>query len=452
MYKKGALCMATGGRKSTPPKKTNVKKAVKESKATKITAEREEEIARAISIIESKPHMLYIRYLLTKKLSFRFINNELYRLGLSATSEKTLADYYMSVIDPVVRKYSLSKLYQDYKKLATNIITKGKADGAEVETLNYKLEISKNEDLSSKFCMMVKSLDLGKVWTSEIYQAHGSNIENMPTDGDGVRILDITILSAKTVDKVLVSEHRSLIEEMILEGIPDVRIEKYCTSKLKTKISAAEISVYRSVFFNMKLNSLEKSIEVLKGEKNALTAVLKDLNRGVGRFKDEELGVKKVYRDMLQKRINDIQVLLKSFQMAHTDATFQRGAFDLNEAERMFTEIMSKAYDRFNELEKHHDRDVPSVQAQVMRIMSMAYDKAMDAKERMPKGGDKATNMQFGELYKQRLSEIHASNREQANEALRAAGFEPFDDDMNINEIGGVDELGVNYKEEDGEE
>ena len=202
----------------------------------------------------------------------------------------------------------------------------------------------------------------------------------------------------------------------------------------------------------MKLNSLEKSIEVLKGEKNALTAVLKDLNRGVGRFKDEELGVKKVYRDMLQKRINDIQVLLKSFQMAHTDATFQRGAFDLNEAERMFTEIMSKAYDRFNELEKHHDRDVPSVQAQVMRIMSMAYDKAMDAKERMPKGGDKSTNMQFGELYKQRLSEIHASNREQANEALRAAGFEPFDDDMNINEIGGVDELGVNYKEEDGNE
>ena len=133
--------MAAGGRKPAPPKKTNVKKAVKESKTTKITAEREEEIARAISIIESKPHMLYIRYLLTKKLSFRFINNELYRLGLSATSEKTLADYYMSVIDPVVRKYSLSKLYQDYKKLATNIITKGKADGAEVETLNYKLEI-----------------------------------------------------------------------------------------------------------------------------------------------------------------------------------------------------------------------------------------------------------------------------------------------------------------------
>ncbi len=444
--------MAVGGKKSTPPKKTNIKKAVKASDAAKNTAEREEEIARAISIIESKPHMLYIRYLLTKKLNPRYINNELYRLGLSAASEKVLADYYMSVIDPVIRRHSLAKIYQDYKKLITNIITKGKIDGAEAETLNYKLQISKNEDLSSKFCHMVKELDLGKVWTSEIYQAHGSTIENMPTDSDGVRILDVTVLSAKTVDKVLVSEHRSVIEEMILEGVPDIRIEKYCTTKLKTKITAAEIAVYRSVFFNMKLNTLEKSIDVLKSEKNALTAVLKDLNRGVGRFKDEELGVKKAYNDMLRSRINDIQMLLKSFQMAHTDAVFQRGNIDITQAERMFTEIMFKSYDRFNELEKHRDRDTPAVQAQLVRIAAMAYDKAMDAKERMPKGGDKSANMQFGELYKQRLEEISANNREQANEALRAAGFEAFDDDMNINEIGGVDELGVNYKAEEDED
>lgn len=426
-------------------KKTNVKKVAKAD--SQVSEERAGEISRAISIIESKPHMLYVRYLLTKRFGVRYINNELYRLGLSAASEKSLADYYLAVVDPVIRKHGLSKVYADYKKIAQNIVAKGKADGVSCETLSYRWEISKNEDLSAKFCFMINDLDITKIWSSEIYKAHGSSVDNLPTDKDGVRIIPSTSLCLGSVDKVLLSDYRSQIEEMILEGIADKHIEETCARTFKQKITAEEISTYRYVFFNMQLNTLEKNIEALQSEKNALIAVLKDLQRGIGRFKDISIGDKKTYNDILTERINSLQVLLRSYQKAHTDGVFQRSAQDITSAEKIFTDIMLRASNRFLQLDEYSDRDVPAVQAQIMRIMTMAYDKAVDARDRMPHGGagQKSVNEQQAELYKQRLEEIYAQDKEKANEALKQAGIEPFSDEIDFNEIGGIEELGVNY-------
>ena len=57
-------------------------------------------IRKTVEIIENKPHVRWIRYLLTKRYSPIEIKRELQRLGLSAPHEKPLVVYYLTVIDP----------------------------------------------------------------------------------------------------------------------------------------------------------------------------------------------------------------------------------------------------------------------------------------------------------------------------------------------------------------
>ena len=74
-----------------------------------------EKVRKTVRIMESKPHIKYIRYLLTKRFSPIQIKRELQRLGLSAPHEEPMIVYYLAVIDPIVKKNGLSDTYSSYK-------------------------------------------------------------------------------------------------------------------------------------------------------------------------------------------------------------------------------------------------------------------------------------------------------------------------------------------------
>ena len=97
-----------------------------------------------------------------------------------------------------------------------------------------------------------------------------------------------------------------------------------------------------------------------------------------------------------------------------------------------------------------HDRDIPGLQAQTMKIISASYEKFLEAKERgQEKQGD--ITKQVGEMYKERLEEIGASDKERANASIRESGYEGFDDEINLDDIGGIEELGANYNSQEDE-
>lgn len=422
------------------PDMTNLTESAKET--------RRQEISKAVLIIESKPHVRYIRYLLTKKTSPRFISSELYKIGLSAASESVMIDYYFAVIDPLVKSFGLSKIYSDYRKKLTQRKLKSPDKCQFVyDILKYKLQVAENADLAARFCEFVKALEIDAIWMQEIFQAHGCKTENMPVNKAGERILNVSS-PGRAVDKILNFEHRHVVEQLILEGVPDTRIAKYCRETLKSKITDNDVALYRTIFFNTQLNSIEKNIEILNNEKRALTAILSDVNRGIGRFRDADIGTRKTYRDQLKIRVNELDETLRTLKMAHTDIAYNKNQLDVANIEKMFGDIIMKSHERYNELNAQHDRDIPGLQSQVVKIMATAYDKWMDARERIgPNGGiskDKDVQTQFGEIYKKRLDDIISEDKEKANEALKAAGFSEFEEDIDLNEIEGVDELGIN--------
>ena len=136
--------------------------------------------------------------------------------------------------------------------------------------------------------------------------------------------------------------------------------------------------------------------------------------------------------------------------MAQTNMNFQRGVSNSNEIANMFLDIMNRGYSRFKDLDEMHDRDIPGLQAQTMKIISASYEKFLEAKERgQEKQGD--ITKQVGEMYKERLEEIGASDKERANASIRESGYEGFDDEINLDDIGGIEELGANYNSQEDE-
>ena len=117
---------------------------------------------KTIENIESKPHIKYIRYLLSKMYSPIVIKKELQRLGLSAPHEKPLTIYYLAVMDPIIKHFGLSSLYADYK----NRLIRGNSKRGEYSKniLNYRLSLGDDLDGQVKFCKMISFLEIDERW------------------------------------------------------------------------------------------------------------------------------------------------------------------------------------------------------------------------------------------------------------------------------------------------
>ena len=101
---------------------------------------------QTIEGLEKKPHIKYIRYLLSKRYSPIVIKKELQKLGLSAPHEKPLTVYYLAVIDPLIKHFGLSKTYADYK----NKLLRANAKRGDYSKglLNYRIHLGEDLDVS----------------------------------------------------------------------------------------------------------------------------------------------------------------------------------------------------------------------------------------------------------------------------------------------------------------
>ena len=426
-------------------KKRSAEAADPKSSEAEIEARREE-LAKSVAAIESKPHMVYIRYLLTKRTNIRYINNELYRIGFSAAREKVLVNYYFAVIKPFIKDFKLAKLYTKYEKDLEKFasVTHNVSNKAPIgeDILNYRTEVAPNESLATDFCMFCRALGIEKAWSREIVSSYGTHVEMIPTDCEGKRL--IPFYSAANLENVINSDRRNIVEQMIIQGVPDARIVAYLKTTFGETLERQDISMYRSVFFNVQTDSIEKNIHTLQIEKANLENVLADASKVVGRFTDLSIGERRMYVSQLKKRIAEIEETTKTLRMALTNINFQRSVSSSSEIAEMFLDIMNRGYSRFKDLDDLHDRDIPGLQAQTMKIIMSGYEKFVEAKERgQEKTGD--VTMQVGEMYKQRLEEIEASDKQRANSSIDEDGGEGFDDDINLDNVGGIEELGANY-------
>lgn len=399
-------------------------------------------VRRTVEAIESKPHVKYIRYLLTKRFSPSSIKKELRKMGLSSSHEQHLVAYYLTIIDPVIKHCGLSYLYADYK---SKLMSKVKTNGYTKDVMNYRLHLDGDLDGQVKFSKFIKVLELEDLWIGEIYRYHGSAAA-MPTDEQGNRILNSTT-SYRNHDKILLSDKRYLIDKLILENVPDNRIAKMCKEQLKLGVNDYDIASYKRVFFNVKTQSIEDKIKSIEGEKNSLELLLKDLNNDSMEFSDLTMGDKTTLVMRTEQRIKELDDNIKTLNSMYSEFACKVAQYNKDDFEGMFADIAISAYVRYKQLDAYTDRDVVDPLIKVVKMMGYAHDKMTEIK--LTGGGNKSGDIHSKavtmDLYKQRLEEV---NDEVKKRAAVELGDDSFGVDISADDIDGIEELGLSFDEE----
>lgn len=361
-------------------------------------------VARTVNNIESKPHVRYIRYLLTKRFSPIVIKKELQKLGLSAPHEEPLTVYYLSAIDPMIKKHKLGHIYSDYKNKLLK--TSNKTNSFSKNKLKFRLEFSENLEDQKNFCKFIKDLDIESCWSAEIMRMYGDG-SNVPRDDNGEKIIK-TSYSRINTEKVLTNEKRYLIEKMILEGVPSGRIANYFREKYGHPIYEHDIASYQRVFFNMRTFSIEEKIKLLEEEKSSLESYF-------GKIKeDDSLSVadKAVVRRQTKERIAEIADNIKTLNAFFSESAIRQLEQENEDFERLFLDVVQRGYNRFVDLDKYKDRDVVEPLVKVAKMMGYAHEKALTITDKK-KENDKHSSAEIMSLYDQRVEEFYKEQKDQ---------------------------------------
>lgn len=394
------------------------------------------EVRRVVETIEEKPHLLYIRYLLTKKYSPAFIKRELWRLGLSAPHEGHLATYYLAVIDPVIEKFKLKSVYQDYK---LRIMQKSAPKGYKDEILNFKVTFDgKNEALRIQFCKAIKELGLEEMWSPEIVRAYGGTIENLPLDENGERI--IKHLPNHNVEKILLHPKRVYIDQMLLEEIPVNRISKILQERFQVKFEHYEIAQYARVFFNYRRKNIEELVQRLEVERNSVQAQLDLLD-----YDDNlSIGEKIAIRMQAEQKLEQLDENIKVLKAAYTDASFRQGALESTDLKKAWADVFYRSYERFLAYDKYKDRDIVKALEGSVKMMGYAQEH-IETVEGVAGGtdkrngdADKGKQNAALQLYRQRYEEFM---QKQEQEQTGGETPEILTEDTDDPDVEGAEEL-----------
>lgn len=408
-----------------------------------------------VEAIEKKPHATYIKYLMTKRCGPTFIVNELQKLGLSAPSRPYIIEYYNSQMDPLVKKNKLTKIYSEYKSKINGRLPKNKPRAEYTSSiLNFKVDIGEADAITqANFCKFIKDLGVDSAWIWEISRFYG-HTDNFPTDENGTRILSSGLSSAQ-LNKVASNKYRYIVEKLLLENLSNHTIANYCKQTLKQKINEKDIAMFKEVFFNTKLNGLDQNIDLLEVELQSQNDLLYSIKAGAAPYNTMSIGDKAAMERQVVQRINELDEILRNLKAAHSDLSYNTKAVATGNYKAMFEDIIKRSYKKFCEFDQANDREIVNPLSKIAKVMSDAHSVVEKIESESTKGDtmdDAGVRHNLAQLQQQRLDEIEDEEKKRANEALRAAGLPELDEELSLDEVGGVDELGMDFSNESDEE
>ena len=405
-----------------------------------------DKVRKTVQIMEAKPHVKYIRYLLTKRYSPIEIKRELQRLGLSAPHEQPLIFYYLAVIDPLIKKHNLSNVYSSYKGKLLN--KKNKRGAYAMDILKFKLEFDNDLDGQINFCHMINELEIESVWISELLKMYG-RAENIPVDENGERIIKKGLYK-RSIDTLLTHPKRYLVDKMILEKVPTKRIVEYINKNFDgMRLFDYDITYYKSIFFNMKTYDIEDKIKLITSERNNLQLSLSSIED------DEEMtvGEKTILMKKTQDRIAELDDNIKLLNSLYSESTMKSIELERENLEQMFLDIVTSSYNRYKHLDQFKDRDVVDPLMKTVKIIGYAYDKANEAKNSNSvtnSNRDVHSQTEMMKLYRARADEVYQEQKSELEEANKYG-----EDNLTtggIDDIMGVEELNIMVDMEENEE
>lgn len=401
-----------------------------------------------ISIVESKGHVLYIRYLLTKRFGLRGLEMELKKMGLSAPSIDSLIAYFNEIIWPAAEKFGVASLYADYRN-KINHLDKFKTYNFSRNILRYRVEMDDKLDLQPKLMKFFYYLDIDSMWITELYKYY-KTVGNFPLDTDGTKILDTSFLAAsnaaRSVEKIIQCPKRYLIDQMILQDVSARRIAEYAKRNLNLNIIEHEVMMYKKVFFNIRSASLAEQIEKMTQEKNWLEQELSSLGSShTVEYQSMEPGDRVAMQRTLQQRLQEVEHTIFTLNARHNEAISLLATDQFMDTKQMLLNMTNIAYSKFVEVSQCTDRDAIKPMLDLTRMVTMASDRLEKEEGQMGKntaainGADPYAQRELLKLCNAQISEMKVPNGPLGDLDNMGIGMDDID---------GIDELGINFKDE----
>lgn len=324
----------------------------------------DKKLLTTIKAIENKGHVLFIRYLISKRIPPETMRKELARLSLSAPSKNTIVVYFENIILPLAAECGIAEYYKEYYER----LTKGTRETSLTPILNFKLSFEDKEADRIAFCTFIRELEIEEMWSREIVRHYGG-IHNLPQTDKGERI--IKVVHPRNVENILTSPRKFIIDKLLLENVTPARISQYMLERYELKFQEADIYTYMKYFFNFKRKDMEELLEQLVNEqtsvKNDLDIVYNDPNLSLG----DKAAISKQY----EEKLRFLDETIKDLNAKYTDLTFTQGVSERLEMTAIVEDIIQRGYERFKSLDRSRDRDVVKPLTEVSKMIFSAVDK-----------------------------------------------------------------------------
>ena len=381
------------------------------------------DVAELIAMIESKPHVRYIRYLLSKQVPPTPMRTELRRLGLSAPVREQMSIYFDTLMYPKLKAYGLAKYFRNYRN---RLAGKDYNDNELTPTTSFDMTFEDNDAAREAFCKFLREIEIEEMWSREVTKYYGG-VQNIPQNSSGERIMKANV--TRSVEGILIHPRRYVIDKLLLEGVSISRISTYMLDKYDFRVDSMDLYAYRSYFFNFERKTIEETINQLISEQSSIRNEMEILKSCT----DLTLGDKASIRKQYQEKLEFLDDTIKALSAKYSDMAYQQGIDDRLSVQEMIEDIAKRGYHRLKHLDRERDRDVVKPLTDVAKMVFTAVDKLSAIEERKTKYADKDKNVVevLMELYK----EAYDRNRQDAEERIKGT-----EDDDEI-DIGGRDEV-----------
>ena len=434
------------GSRNVPARK-EVYETMATTTTTTTTSQQQDKDQPSASVlaVEQKPHRVYIRYLMTKKWAPSKIQHNLFQLGLSSPIEEVMTQYYHSMIKPLIKKYNLGHIYQDYNNYVSG--EKGAKKKRHPDELNFRTNIGVSIDDQINFLRFINDLGVNEMWQNELYLFYGDR-DRVPSDPmTGKALIPSFSRRSGLPWSIVQSPHRYLVDEMILEGVPDSRIIEMMRQKYDTKIASYDISMYKAAFFSVQMLDIRDQLKSLDAEKQNLQHHIKGIDSAIKRIESGEAGEStETIPDLLSKkkalytRVNDLGTNIRSLNASFSEAAAKhKGSKDKTRLE-MFEEMMDVTYQKFKRLSIHNDRDVIDPLYKLTRMMSLELDLVEKARDMDLKNRDGA-QVEMIRLIHAREEELEREREYTEQTLSEYADNVLYGSEIDASEILGLDEL-----------
>jgi hypothetical protein len=331
-----------------------------------------------------------------KRWPYERVRKELMRLGLAWNEQEDCEVYFHEVLYPLIQKYKLEKYYKKYRF------------GMNDETLTVGQTFGSSENDRIAFVDILKALEIEQFFAEEIVTFYGGilSIPLHPKTGEPI----ISRERPTDLVELLQNPRRYAIEHMLVEGYSPKQISEHLFQRYDMEITPLEIKTYAKSFFNVKRHDIQRLLDTLTDEKEALEERLFEIKRRPP--DDFSYGERYEIVSAVSNKINELSTMLRKLSSVHLGATFNAAVLEVTDMREMFKDVMVRAHRRYRELDERTEDEIVNPLNSIVTMMAKATDKIIGIDDVLNQKSTKSINEEMLEVIMPTLDRIQKEEKE----------------------------------------